>query len=125
MNRVRLWKQLGHGHFDAGAADENPEKPATISRNEYDAFRKALQEDGFRRDWAEMNFESSTDQLQLKDQVRKVLAEPGSPAKIRKMPGRPTRAPERVCPSTVSPPAEPDRDGRFHRLSCRPLPTTS
>ena len=36
-----------------------------------------------------MNFESSTDQLQRKDQVRKVHADPGSPAKIRKTRGLP------------------------------------
>ena len=89
MNWVRLWKLSDHGHVDAGAADEIPEKPATIPRNEYDAFRTALQEGGFRRDRADMNFESSTGQLQRKDQVRKVLADPGSPAKIRNAPGLP------------------------------------
>lgn len=36
-----------------------------------------------------MNFESSTDPLQRKDQLRKVLADPGSPAKIRNAPGLP------------------------------------
>ncbi len=36
-----------------------------------------------------MNFESSTDQLQRKDQVRKVLADSSSPAKIRNAPGLP------------------------------------
>ena len=86
---MRLWKQLGHGHFDASAADEIPVKPAKTQRNEYDAFRKALQEDGFRRDWADMNFEYSIDQLQLKDQLRKILAAPSSPAKIRNAPGLP------------------------------------
>ena len=72
-----------------GCRRRDPEKPAKIHRNEYDAFRKALQEGGFWRDWADMNFESSTDQLQRKDQVRKVHADPGSPAKIRKTRGLP------------------------------------